>query len=55
MITNELLKKYACLAVKIGINIQKEQMLVVNSPIECKELAREITEAAYKSWRKKEL
>lgn len=53
MITNELFKKYACLAVKIGINIQKEQMLVVNSPIECKELAREITEAAYKAGAKR--
>lgn len=49
MISNELLRKYALLAVKIGANIQKGQMLVINSPIECKEFAREITLAAYEA------
>lgn len=42
------LKKYADLAVGVGINIQKNQTLVVNSPIECAEFARAISEAAYK-------
>lgn len=48
MISKELIKKYATLAVEVGVNIQKGQILVLNSPIECKDLAREIVEAAYK-------
>lgn len=44
----DLLKKYAELVVKIGVNIQKNQTLIVNSPIECVEFVREITETAYK-------
>lgn len=42
-----LLKKYARLIVKSGINIQKGQILVVNSPIECAEFARAAAEVAY--------
>lgn len=42
------LKKYASLIVKEGINIQKNQILVINSPIECAEFTREISEIAYK-------
>ncbi|MFL0251303.1 aminopeptidase [Clostridium neuense] len=44
----DLLTKYAELVVKIGVNIQKNQTLVVNSPIECADFVREITESAYK-------
>ncbi|MCD2346729.1 aminopeptidase [Clostridium guangxiense] len=43
-----LLKKYAELVVKIGVNIQKNQTLVVSSPIECADFVREISEEAYK-------
>lgn len=42
------LKKYASLIVKEGINIQKDQILVINSPIECAEFTREISEIAYR-------
>ncbi|MFT8313487.1 MAG: aminopeptidase [Clostridium sp.] len=42
------LKKYASLIVKEGINIQKDQILVINSPIECSEFTREISEIAYR-------
>lgn len=42
-----LLKKYAHLIVKSGINIQDNQVLVVSSPIECAEFTRMIVEAAY--------
>lgn len=42
-----LLKKYARLLVKSGINIQKNQILVVSSPIECADFARMIAEVAY--------
>lgn len=43
-----LLEKYARLIVRTGINIQKNQMLVISSPIECAEFTRVISEAAYK-------
>ena len=42
-----LLRKYAKLAVKTGINIQKDQTLVVMSPIECASFTRMISEVAY--------
>ncbi|SDP62749.1 aminopeptidase [Selenomonas ruminantium] len=43
----ELLKKYAELVVKVGVNIQRDQILVINTPIECAEFAREISKAAF--------
>lgn len=43
----KLLKKYAKLAVVSGVNVQKDQLVVIRSTTETKELAREITEAAY--------
>ncbi|GAA0721220.1 aminopeptidase [Clostridium malenominatum] len=47
MLHNEMLKKYARLAVKTGVNIQQGQTLVVSSPIECAEFTRLIAEVAY--------
>lgn len=44
----ELLSKYAKLAVVKGINLQKDGLLVINSPIDCSEFARMIAEEAYK-------
>ncbi|WMJ82193.1 aminopeptidase [Clostridium sp. MB40-C1] len=44
-----MLRKYAELAVKTGINIQKNQTLVINSPIECAEFTRLVVECAYKA------
>ncbi|EYE87737.1 peptidase M29 [Fervidicella metallireducens AeB] len=44
---DELLKRYARLAVKTGINIQKGQKLVISSPIECASFARMIAETAF--------
>jgi len=43
----ELLAKYARVAVVIGANVQKNQRLIVNSSTETKELAREIARQAY--------
>lgn len=43
----QLLKQYARLVVSVGVNIQKDQILVINSPIECAEFAREISKAAF--------
>ena len=43
----ELLQRYAELVVKVGVNIQKDQILVINTPLECAEFAREISRAAF--------
>ncbi|NLD26104.1 MAG: aminopeptidase, partial [Acholeplasmataceae bacterium] len=43
----ERLRKYAELAVKIGVNIQKGQILMINSPVECVEFTRLLVEVAY--------
>lgn len=43
-----MLKKYATLAVKKGVNLQKDQVLLVNCPIECVDFSRAIAEVAYK-------
>lgn len=47
MNNNEILKKYARLAVKIGVNIQQHQTLIISSPIECANFTRLIAETAY--------
>lgn len=44
---SNLLEKYAKLAVVVGANVQKGQMVVVRSSTETKELARAITKEAY--------
>lgn len=44
----ELLEKYAKLAVKSGLNLQNDQILVINSPIECAYFTRIVAETAYK-------
>lgn len=43
-----LLRKYAGLIVKTGINLQSDQTLVINTPIECAPFIRMIAEIAYK-------
>jgi len=48
MMDRSIMEKYALLAVKAGINLQKGQTLVVNSPIECAPFARMIAEKAYR-------
>lgn len=43
----ELIKKLAELAVKVGANVQKDQVVVIRTSTETKALAREIAEQAY--------
>lgn len=43
-----MLEKYASLIVKAGINLQKGQILVINSPVGCAYFVREIAQIAYK-------
>lgn len=45
----DLLKKYAELVVKVGVNLQPDQLLVINSHIECAEFARLIAKAAFEA------
>ncbi len=45
----EILEKYAELLVKVGVNIQKSQSLVISSPIECADFVRLVQTRAYKS------
>ena len=47
MVKEILLEKLAELAVKIGANVQKDQLVFVNSSTENKELARKIVKHAY--------
>ncbi|CEK38258.1 aminopeptidase [Paraclostridium sordellii] len=41
------LNNYARLAVEIGANLQKNQILLLRAPIECKDFARKIVDIAY--------
>ena len=45
----ELLNKLAKLAVKVGVNVQPGQFVIVRATTETKELVREIVEEAYKT------
>ena len=45
----ELLDQYARLVVQTGVNIQPDQQLVINAPIECADFARRIAREAYAS------
>ena len=57
------MRKYADLVVKVGVNLQPDQLLVINSPLECADFARLIAESAFKagahdvvvSWGKEQL
>lgn len=43
------IKKYAELAVKIGVNIQKGQLLVINADVECAWFVSYVVQAAYEA------
>ncbi len=43
----KLLDQYARLIVRTGVNLQKDQLLVLNAPIECADFARRIAREAY--------
>lgn len=49
----ELIKEFAKLAVIKGVNVQKGQPLVINTPVEAVELVRECVKLAYKQGAKK--
>ncbi len=43
----ELLEEYARLIVRMGVNLQKDQPLVINAPLACADFARRVASAAY--------
>jgi len=45
----EMLRKYAELVIRTGINIQENQQLIILSPIECANFARMMAEKAYEA------
>ena len=47
-IKKEMLEEYALLAVKIGVNVQKGQPLLIQAPVEAYDLVRECVRVAYK-------
>ncbi len=46
---DKLLDKYAQLVVCTGVNLQKNQLLVINAPLECADFARRIAKAAFEA------
>ena len=48
-----LLEKLANLAVRIGANVQKDQIVVVNAPTQAADIARKVTKNAYQAGAKK--
>lgn len=46
---NKMLEKYANLVVRKGVNLKKDQTLLVNSPVDCVDFARAITKAGYEA------
>lgn len=53
MITQKQLQQYAELAVKVGINVQPGQEVVITAPVDCADFARLTLEEAYKAGAKK--
>jgi aminopeptidase len=49
MISKSLLTKYAKLIVKVGVNVQKGQFLVINSPVQALPFTQELVKQAYKA------
>ena len=43
----EKLREYAKLVIEIGLNVQKDQTLIISSPVECAHFARLCAGAAY--------
>ena len=50
---DKLLKKYANLLVERGVNVQKDQVVIINAPIENYKFGEMLVEEAYKKGAKK--
>jgi aminopeptidase len=49
MMMEELLNQYARLVVRVGVNLQPRQLLVINAPVECADFARRLAREAYEA------
>lgn len=49
MMNKVLMEKYADLLVRTGVNLQKGQTLIIESPIDCAEFARMVSEKAFEA------
>ena len=49
MVTQDTLRKYAELAVRVGANVQPGQLMVLASPVDCAFFARLCVEEAYRA------
>merc|ERR1711879_595198 len=47
VVNEQQLKKYAKLVVKTGVNLKKDQLLVIKAPIESAPFVRQVMEAAF--------
>ena len=45
---NKTLDKYARLAIRIGVNLQKGEMLVVNAPVSAQKFVEKVVKQAYR-------
>lgn len=43
----EILKKYAALVIRVGVNLQEDQPLVIHAPISCADFVHALAEEAY--------
>ena len=43
----DLLKKYAALVIRVGVNLQKDQPLVIHAPITCADFVHALTSEGY--------
>lgn len=48
IMNNKFLEKYAELAIKVGVNLQKGEMLVINAPVTAAKFVEILTKRAYK-------
>ncbi|MDD4291630.1 MAG: aminopeptidase [Clostridia bacterium] len=53
MIAQQTLEEYAKIALEVGVNLQKNQILILTCPIEGADLAREVVKHAYEMGAKK--
>ena len=45
----KILSTYADLIIRTGVNLQKGEMLVINAPIDSRELVEKVVKSAYKA------
>ena len=43
----EILQKYAALVIRVGVNLQEDQPLVIHAPISCADFVHTLAEEAY--------